>query len=713
MPQTIISKLRDLSRNLWWTWHPEVIAIYRDLNHSRWRGTNHNPQLFLDHFEEWEMMPRAEELAIDSRINYAFHRLQEYLHAPRLKSLGGAGALMAKPVAYFSAEFGLHESLPIYSGGLGVLAGDHLKSASDLGVPLVGVGLFYARGYFRQYLSTDGRQQEIFGQTDIEHLPLQRALDPAGRPLQVTVETREGPIHAAVWRAEVGRCTLLLLDSNVEGNDEFNRDLTATLYGGDRRTRIRQELILGVGGLRALRALGINPGVLHLNEGHSAFVVLEQARRLMEHNGMAWEDARREVRRLTVFTTHTPVEAGHDRFESPLVESTLGPLGDSLGLTHQQLMDLGRVTPGDQSESFCMTTLALRVADYANGVSALHGRVSRRMWNRLWPAKEEREVPIGHITNGVHVPTWVAPSLMQLFEQYIGRDWRERVHEPETWEWVHQLNDSELWEAHQLLKSCLIGFARRRLVAQATRRKEDKETVAGASRALSSRALLIGFARRFATYKRADLLMGDKERFAALVSDADRPVQFIFAGKAHPADEPGKEKLQRLFKLMREEPFRGRVVFVEDYNINVARHMIQGVDLWLNTPRRPLEASGTSGQKAVLNGALHCSILDGWWAEAYDGSNGFAIGDRSNHVDPNIQDARDRESLFRILEEEVRPLFFDQDANGVPRGWVRVMKNSIATLAWRFSANRMVRDYLGQCYQPASGAAHRSGIVSL
>ena len=705
---TTIDKLRKLARNLWWTWHPEVIAIYRDLNPTRWRGTHHNPLSFLEHFEEWELMPRAEEMAIDSRVNYAFHRLQEYMEAPGLRDLGGPGSLQAQPVAYFSAEFGLHESLPIYSGGLGILAGDHLKSASDLGVPLIGVGLFYFHGYFRQYLDKSGWQQEAYGQAELEQLPMSRVLDENGKQKRVTVETRDELLHAQLWRAEVGRCTLLLLDSNVPENSVENRRLTENLYGGDRRTRIRQEMLLGVGGLRALAALDVEPGVLHLNEGHSSFALLEQTRRFMERDGMSWDEARAEVARMTVFTTHTPVEAGHDRFSRELVEEALSPLAARMGKSVDELVRIGLVDPGGD-EQFCMTTLALRSADYANGVSGLHGRVSRRMWQKLWPAREVREVPIGHITNGVHVPTWVAPSMAQLFEQRIGSDWRERIHDPETWRRIETLNPNELWEAHQLLKSRLVGFARRRMVAQVTRRKEGKEAVAEASRVLSTRALTIGFARRFATYKRADLLLDDMDRLARLCTDEERPVQFVFAGKAHPADEPGKKKLQRLFEWSRDKAFHGRVVILEDYDINVARHMVQGVDVWLNTPRRPLEASGTSGMKVVMNGGLNCSILDGWWAEAYDGSNGFAIGGKSHHNDPELQDQRDRESLFRLLEEEVLPLYFERGPAGIPLGWVEMMKRSIATLAWRFSANRMVRDYLEQCYLAAGCATQRSG----
>jgi starch phosphorylase len=708
MPQnSYIEKLRELSRNLWWTWHPEVISIYRDLNPARWRSCQHTPLAFLEQFEDWELMPRAEEMAINTRINYAFYRLQEYLKSSRLQDIGGPGKLIAHPVAYFSAEFGLHESLPIYSGGLGVLAGDHIKSASDLGVPLVGVGLMYSRGYFRQHLDAEGWQQEAYGETQISHLPLERALDEEGKQFQVSVEYQGGAIKAAVWRAAVGRCQLILLDSNVDENDEFNRNLTSTLYGGERLTRIRQEMLLGIGGLRALETLGIEPGVLHLNEGHSSFVVLEQARRFMERDGLSWEDARREVSRMTVFTTHTPVEAGHDRFDPQLARESLQPLADRMGLPVEELLAQGGVNPEHGGE-FCMTTLALNNSDRANGVSGLHGRVSRAMWRRFWPNREERDVPIGHITNGVHVHTWIARPMARLYEQRIGSHWAAKIHEPETWRRISKLNAAELWEEHQLLNSRLINFARRRAVSQTTRRKEGKEAIAAASQVLSTRALTIGFARRFATYKRADLLLDDLDRLAALLSIAEWPVQFIYAGKAHPADQPGKEMMKRLFELSRDERFRGKLVFIENYDINVARHMVQGVDLWLNTPRRPLEASGTSGQKVVLNGGLNCSILDGWWAEAYDGSNGFAIGGGHHHCDPEIQDTRDREDLFRVLEDEVLPLYFDQDEMGVPQGWVQMMKNSIATLAWRFSADRMVRDYLSQCYLPAACATQRS-----
>ncbi|MCP4545299.1 MAG: glycosyltransferase family 1 protein [bacterium] len=706
--KSYVEKLRKLSRNLWWTWHPEVIAIYRDLNPVRWRGVHHSPLAFLEHFEEWELVPRAEEMAIDSRINYAFNRLQEYTKAPRLTDLGGPSSLMNQPVAYFSAEFGLHESLPIYSGGLGILAGDHIKSASDLGVPLVGIGLLYFHGYFRQYLDSEGRQREAYGHTDLEHLPMERVRTEDKEWLKIAIETEEGVIHAGVWRAEVGRCTMILLDSNVEENNEFDRELTATLYGGDRKTRIRQELLLGVGGLRALAALNIEPGALHLNEGHSTFALLEHARCLMERDGLDWDEARREVSQMSVFTTHTPVEAGHDRFDPALVKQTLSPLAKRVGRSIDEIIDIGRIHPGNQAEQFCMTTFALRSVNTVNGVSGLHGRVSRRMWNRLWPDRAEHEVPIGHITNGVHVPTWMAPSVAQLFDARLGHQWRDKIHDPETWLGIHDINPSELWEAHQLLKSRLISFARRRLVTQATRRKEGKETVADVSRFLSSQALTIGFARRFATYKRADLLLGDMERLTKFFNNIGYPVQFVFAGKAHPADEPGKDVLQSLFQLSREEPFRGRMVILEDYDINVARHMVQGVDIWLNTPRRPLEASGTSGEKVVMNGGLNCSILDGWWAEAYDGSNGFAIGTKNHHRDPEIQDQRDRDALFSVLEHTVVPIYFDRDSEGIPQEWVQMMKNSIATMAWRFSANRMVRDYLDQCYLPAACAVQRS-----
>jgi starch phosphorylase len=696
-------RLWSLARNLWWSWDNDSTSLFRDLDPVRFRQLNHNPIALLSEIPLAKLERRAGELVLHGRINYAYRRQQEYLRADRTWGATHAGTLRPRPVAYFSAEFGLHESLPIYSGGLGVLAGDHIKSASDLDIPLVGIGLFYSQGYFRQRLNRDGWQQEEYLHTDVNQLPMEPAIGKNGEPVAVQLETRSGVICAKVWRVKVGRCDLLLLDSNVEGNAPEDRELTSRLYGGDGRVRIRQELLLGVGGFRALKAMGITPSVLHLNEGHSGFVVLEAIANRMQEEGLSFEQAVPRVSREVVFTTHTPVPAGHDRFNGGLIEEHLGPLRERLGLSDRQLMDLGREISGNEFEEFCMTVLGLKLSRRANAVSALHGEVSRAMWTGLYPGKLEDEVPIGHITNGVHVPTWLAPQMFRLYDRHLGSGWHEHSGESRIWEGIENVDDGELWETHGSLKLRLLEFVRRRAVEQAQRRGESPETLQRLSRVLSPDALTIGFARRFATYKRANLILADIEKLASMVNDPKRPVQFVFAGKAHPRDEPGKRVLQQIAELMRDQQFSDKFVFVEDYDINVGRLFVQGVDVWLNNPRRPLEASGTSGQKVVLNGGLNLSVLDGWWAEAYDGLNGFAIGTGRTHSNMNVHDTRDGEDLYRTLREEVIPLYYQRDRDGLPRGWIKRMKRTIRTLGWRFNADRMVMDYTLKRYVPAAG----------
>jgi starch phosphorylase len=696
-------KLWSLARNLWWSWDHDSGSLFRELDPVRFRALNKNPILLLHEMPLARIEQRAGELMLHSRINHAYRRMREYLAQDRTWGSTHAGVLRPRPVGYFSAEFGLHESLPIYSGGLGVLAGDHIKSASDLGIPLVGVGLFYGQGYFAQRLDASGWQHEEYLKTDVNGLPMEPAIGRNGEPVTLQIETRSGAIHAKVWRVRVGRCDLLLLDSNVEGNALEDRALTSRLYGGDGRVRIRQEALLGVGGFRALKAMGITPGVLHLNEGHSGFAVLEAIRSRMEEEGIDFHHAVPRVSREVVFTTHTPVPAGHDRFGADLIEEHLGPLRDALGLSHEALMALGRENPGNPHESFCMTVLGLKLARRANAVSALHGEVSRAMWTSLFPGKSEEEVPIGHITNGIHVPSWLAPQMVQLYERNLGAGWQEHGGESHIWEDIGKVDDGELWETHLILKSRLIEFVRRRAVAQARRRGEPAEEYHRLERILSPDALTIGFARRFATYKRANLLLADIERLAAMVNDPRRPVQFVFAGKAHPHDEPGKRVLQQIAQLMRDRKFSDKFVFVEDYDINVGRHFVQGVDVWLNNPRRPLEASGTSGQKVILNGGLNLSVLDGWWVEAYDGLNGFGIGTGRTHTNMDVHDSHDSDDLYRVLRDEAIPLYYNRDADGLPRGWIRRMKRMIRTLGWRFSADRMVMDYTTNAYIPAAG----------
>ena len=701
-PQTLYDKCVALAHNLWWSWHTEVTNLFRDLDPIRWRQLDHNPIALLAEFTPERLEMRAAELVLYSRINQAYRRLKEYLANPQTWGATRAGVLGSMPVAYFSAEFGIHESVPIYSGGLGVLSGDHIKSASDLGTPLVAVGLFYDQGYFKQRLDSDGYQVEEYFDTKVENVPISR---PRARrhPISVSIDTRTGKLLAKVWLMHVGRVRLYLLDCDVEGNSPEDRSLTSRLYGGDHRTRIRQELVLGVGGVRALKALDIKPGVYHLNEGHSAFACLEAIRERMELDGLSFDESLREVAQHTCFTTHTPVPAGHDRFDGGLIEEHLGPLRDRLGISFDQLMGLGRVEPRNEGESFCMTVLGLKLSRRANAVSSLHGHVTRRMWSHLWPWRVEEEIPIGHITNGVHVPTWLAGQMQALYDRNFPVDWFQKMGEPEVWQHIHQVDPGELWETHQALKNLLLSFVRRRLSRQCRRRGESDEAVEAARNMLDPNILTIGFARRFATYKRATLIMSDLDRFSALVSDLDRPIQIIFAGKAHPADEPGKQFIREIASLRFDERFAGRVAFVEDYDVNVCRHLVQGVDVWLNNPRRPLEASGTSGQKAVLNGGLNFSVLDGWWAEAYDGTNGFAIGQGTSHVSEEINDARDAADLYRVLEEQIIPLYYDRDIDGLPRHWIGRMMNSIGSLAWRFSAHRMVMDYVRACYLPAAG----------
>jgi glycogen phosphorylase len=696
-------KLRELARNLWWTWQPNVVSLFRELDPALWRATDHNPIEFLKKIPPEDFERLADEVALHSRVDYAFRRLSEYLKNTDSWGSVYASSIRARPVAYFSAEFGLHESLPIYSGGLGVLAGDHLKSASDLGVPLIGIGLLYAEGYFRQSLDAQGWQQESYLNNNPELLPIEPAKSPRGEPIRIAIHTHAGVLHARLWRAHVGRITLLLLDSKVDENSDSDKALTSRLYGGDAKVRIRQELLLGVGGVKAVQAFGITPSVLHLNEGHSAFAGLEMIRSMMESEGIPFGEAARTVAKMTVFTTHTPVAAGHDRFPASLVEEHLGKLREAIHLSYDDFMGLGRVYPGDTNEPFCMTVLALKLDRHANGVSALHGQVSRQMWQPLYPNRTEEEVPIGHITNGVHVRSWVAPQMHQLFDRNLGQDWHRSMSDPATWAGIHQIDDSELWETQQVLKAALIEFVRRRLVTQAKRRGEGEESIRRAAGALELDALTIGFARRFATYKRAGLVLKDVERLVELVNGADRPIQFIYAGKAHPEDHFGKELIQGIVKLTRDARLEQKLVFVEDYDMNVARHLVQGVDLWLNNPRRPQEASGTSGEKVFLNGGLNFSILDGWWAEAYDGTNGFAIGTGQSHSVPAIQDERDHKALIETLTNEVVPLYYDRDSFGLPRGWISRQKSALRSLAWRFNADRMVMDYVLNSYLPAAG----------
>ncbi len=699
----IVESLREIASNLWWAWQPDVWQIFREIDPALWPQTNHNPIAFLDQIDPELVERRARENALSSRVQFARRRMREYIDTAGPRVNMEAGPLHASPVAYFCAEFGIHESLPIYSGGLGVLAGDHIKAASDLGVPIVGIGLFYVHGYFQQSIDDEGWQQEHYGKTEVDSVPLSKVVGADGAPIEIVVEATDSVIRAHIWRTQVGRNTLLLLDADVEGNSTEDRTLTHVLYHGDRRQRIRQELLLGVGGVRALGALGIKPGVYHLNEGHSAFAPLEVAYNLMNEQGLEFYAAWERVKKHTVFTTHTPVPAGHDRFDMAMLDGSMTPLRRRLGLDHYHFHALGRVNPNNPNETFCMTVLALKMSQYRNGVSNLHGHVSREMWNGLWPHFEQSSVPIGHITNGVHTSSFLAPQMRALYDRHLEAGWEHRQDLRESWQGLDNVDPAELWEVHQTLKTQLLDFIENRVEGQQAPRGGGKGQVVPGSN-MDPEVLTIGFARRFATYKRATLLFSDEARLKALLNDPERPIQLVFAGKAHPADNLGKKLVQRIIEATQDPEYNGRVVFLANYDLNIGRHLVQGVDVWLNNPRRPQEACGTSGQKVVLNGALNCSILDGWWAEGYDGNNGFAIGHREEFATVEAQDAHDGDAVFDVIENEVIPLYYERDEAGLPLGWIERMEWAIISLGWRFNANRMVLDYMRQAYLPAVGA---------
>src|SRR5664279_117856 len=702
--EKIANQLYELSMNMWWAWNPSVIKLFRDIDREAFRASRHNPLMVVKRLSRERLEEVASDAALRARIDRGYREFRAYISptAPTWAETHAA-PLRVRPVAYLSAEFGIHESLPIYSGGLGVLAGDHLKTASDLGLALVAVGLFYRESYFRQHIDREGQQHAEYVGAPIEYLATTLRMGHDGKPLVIDVPLGHERLLAQIWQVNVGRNQLLLLDTDVDGNSAENRALAARLYFGDQRVRIRQELLLGVGGIRALRACGFDWSGLHLNEGHSAFATLEYARLRMIETGGSFADVAQDVAQSTVFTTHTPVDAGHDRFAPALVDEYLEPLRLSLRLSRKEFLALGRVRPEDDQESLCMTVLAFKMSRYANAVSCLHGRVTRRAWQPLWPHHREDEVPVGHITNGVHAPTWLAPAMQELYTRRIGPTWADNLTDPAMWARVENIPDAELWETHRVLRANLVNFVRREVASQRKMNDYSDELVRAAGAALDPDALTIGFARRFATYKRANLLFTDLERLKRIVCSHERPVQIVFAGKAHPADRPGQEVLKAVVQASLTPELRSRIVFVEDYDINIARHMVQGVDVWLNTPRRPQEASGTSGEKVLLNGGLNLSVLDGWWAEAYDGLNGFAIGNGVCHVDVAEQDSRDAQSLYSVLESDVVPLYYNQDDQGVPHGWVAYIKRAIRTLGWRFNTDRMLRDYVVECYLPSAG----------
>ncbi len=697
-----LQRLHTLTYNLWWSWNADAVALFRRVNPDLFEALDHSPIRLLGATDQ----VRFEELAADdgflAHLDRVSTALDRYLAAPTWFADTYADAKGLR-VAYFSAEFGIHESVPIYSGGLGVLAGDHLKSASDLGLPLVGVSLMYREGYFRQYLNVDGWQQERYPENDFFTLPLIPELGADGQPVIVSAPLPGREVFLRIWRIQVGRVPLYLLDANIPQNRPEDRAITSQLYGGDSNTRIQQEIILGIGGIRALRKIGQKPSICHMNEGHAAFVSLERIRVLMEENKLSFEVAAEAVKAGTCFTTHTPVPAGNDAFPASMIDQYFSDYLPKLGIDRQQFFSLGRIHPESHDEPFSMTVLALKLANVSNGVSALHGEVSREMWNGIWPTLPKGEVPIGSVTNGVHTQTWLAPDLAQLFDRYIGVHWEEEPTNFDIWKRVESIPDAELWRTHERCRERLIVQARLRLKAQLKRRGSPPADVDRAEEVLDPEALTIGFARRFATYKRGDLIFRDIERLLQLTNSVQKPIQFIFSGKAHPKDNGGKELISRVVQYAKREELRRKVVFLEDYEMNVCRYLVQGVDVWLNNPRRPHEASGTSGMKAAVNGGLNLSILDGWWCEGYDGENGWAIGSGEEYKTDaeTYQDDVESRALYEILEKEVLPLFYNRGADGLPRQWIKRMKRCIATLVPVFNTNRMVEEYTEKSYIPS------------
>jgi starch phosphorylase len=699
LPPTL-KPLEPLSWNYWWSWAPDGAEVFRDLDPNLWQQCEQNPRLVLSQISDLRLTQTGADPSFTDRIQKLAERFTAYMNEsrPSPKLQFAPRITRQNPVAYFCAEFGVHNSLPLYSGGLGILAGDHLKSASDLNLPLVAIGLFYRFGYFRQRLRRDDWQEEQYRENHADEFALQAVDDADRKPLLIEVTMRGRAVTARVWRADVGRVQLYLLDTNVAENEVTDRLVTGHLYGGDRETRLVQEMMLGVGGARLLQKLGIEPAVCHLNEGHSAFLTLELAHQSIKQEGLSFAESANRVRERCVFTTHTPVAAGHDEFEASLVDKCFGDWPqEALGLSIEDFLKLGRVN-GDSQGAFGLTPLALRMCRSTNGVSRKHGEVSRELWHKMWPERPLSEVPITSITNGVHTPTWVAPLLRRVYEQRVGEDWIERARETSVWAYgIEGISDEELWQAHQLLKQRLVAFIRDHTFDSRLARGENEDHIEAARTMFDPKILTIGFARRVAGYKRWDLLLSDPERLINVINDPERPIQFVFAGKAHPQDQGAKQVLQKLLDWQRDPTVRQRIAFVEDYDQEIARQLVQGVDVWMNVPRRPMEASGTSGQKVAINGGLNFSVLDGWWLEGYDSGNGFAIGDLSELSDEEA-DARDAESMYRVLAEEVASRFYERDAEGIPRRWVAMMKRSIETLVPGFSSDRMVAEYAERIY---------------
>ena len=695
-----IGRLCELANNLWWSWHPEARDLFRALDHPLWRLSGHNPVKQLREIGRDKLQAAAADPAFVTLYDSVMSAFDSEMSDSNTWLAASYPDLLPRPIAYFSMEFAIHNSLPIYAGGLGILAGDVCKEASDLGLPLLAVGFMYPQGYFHQRISADGWQQEIYRQLDFDEVPVKPILSPQGQRSLTQVQLANRAISIGAWLVRLGRVNLYLLDTNLEENALPDRQLSARLYIADREQRIQQEIVLGIGGVRVLHALGIKPSIWHANEGHTAFMMLERIREEVEQ-GTPFSEARQSVQASTIFTTHTPVPAGCDTFPTQFVERYFDGYWESLGIDRNTFLGLGRYH-GASDQAFNLTVLALKVANYRNAVSQLHGEVSRKMWHGLWPEVAEDEVPISQVTNGIHVPTWIAPELRQLYEKYLGQDWMERHDEAELYWRVADIPDEELWQVRQLLKRKLIHIILERVQGLWAGGEVTAEQVIAMGALLDHDALTIGFVRRFTGYKRPALIFHDVERLKRIVNDRWHPVQIIFAGKSHPADFPSKNLLHQVYTLATDRDFQGRIAFIEDYDMHMAHYLVQGVDLWLNTPRRLQEACGTSGMKAALNGVPHLSIRDGWWHEAYHGANGWAIGNDLKPSDPAEEDRADAEALYQLLEQEIVPLYYERDRSGVPHGWVQVVKETIRSLVPVFCARRMLKEYTEQMYVPAA-----------
>ncbi len=693
-----LARLKDLSYNLWWAWHRQAIDLLRRLDRDLWDKTGHNPVLFLGSIDQSKLARAAQDDAFLANMARVLDEFDRYAQS-KTTWYHARGDPSQPVIAYFSAEFGLTDCIPNYSGGLGILAGDHMKSASDLGLPLVGVGLLYQQGYFQQYMTADGWQMERYPINDFHTMPLLLERKPDGKPALIEVSFPGRVVRAQIWRVQVGRVALFLLDTNVADNRPDDRSITNQLYGGDTEMRICQELVLGIGGVRALKAMGIEPVVCHMNEGHSAFLALERIRLLMGEP-LSFAEAREATVAGNMFTTHTSVAAGIDLFAPYLMDKYFQSYYPALSLNRDQFLALGRVNPNNPDEPFNMAVLAFHLSARANGVSKLHRGVSRRMWQVVWPGVPEDEIPIDSITNGIHALSWVSNDMADLFDRYLGPDWHDDPTEPAVWDRVDSIPDEELWRTHERRRERLVAVARRQLRLQLEGRGALPSDVERAKEVLDPEALTIGFARRFATYKRASLIFRNPQRLARILNSKDRPLQIIFAGKAHPLDAPAKELIKQVIQLAAREEFRTRIVFLENYDMSVARYLVQGVDVWLNNPRRFMEASGTSGMKAAANGAINMSILDGWWDEAYRPEIGWAIGKGEVYQDYNYQDEVESNALYDLLEKEVAPLFYQRGSDSLPRGWIARMKAMMHDCAPVFNTNRMVREYAESCYIP-------------